>query len=280
LAAVKHGFIYQGQWSQWQKQPRGTPARDLSPWRFITFLANHDQVSNSLRGLRVHQLTSPGRYRTLTALLLLGPGTPMLFQGQEFGATTPFLFFADHNPELAPLVFAGRKEFLSQFPSISTAAAQSAVDDPALLATFERCKLDLSERDRNAPTYRLHKDLLRLRREEPALVPRDRAWFDGAVLSEQALVIRYFADEPRDERVLLINLAPDLRLSPLPEPLLAPPRDMRWTVRWSSEDIRYGGCGTPALVTDANWRLLGEAALWLAPEKDTEKDSKKENQNG
>jgi hypothetical protein len=55
---------------------------------------------------------------------------------------------------------------------------------------------------------------------------------------------------------------------------------MRWTLRWSSEDICYGGCGTPALLTDSNWRLLGEAALWLAPEKDTDKDNKKENQNG
>jgi maltooligosyltrehalose trehalohydrolase len=268
LAAAKHGFIYQGQWSQWQDQPRGTPARGVPPWAFITFLENHDQVSNSLRGLRVHQLTSPGRYRALTALLLLGPGTPLLFQGQEFGATTPFLFFADHHAELAPLVHAGRKEFLSQFPSISTTAAQQLVDDPASAATYERCKLDLTERERNAPAYRLHKDLLRLRREEPALAPRDAPWFDGAVLSDQALVIRYFAENDADERLLMVNLGAELRLSPLPEPLLAPPPGMRWKARWSSEDAKYNGCETPELTTDANWRMLGEAALWLGPEKE------------
>ena len=68
---------------------RGTPALDLPPAAFVTFIQNHDQVANSGRGLRCHQLTSPGRYRAMTALLLLLPGTPMLFQGQEFAASTP-----------------------------------------------------------------------------------------------------------------------------------------------------------------------------------------------
>ena len=146
------------------------------------------------------------------------------------------------------------------------------INDPAQLATFNRSKLDLSERERNAPAYRLHQDLLRLRREEPALSPRDAPWFDGAALSDHALVIRYFAENELDERLLMVNLGVDLPLSPLPEPLLAPPLGMHWTIRWSSEDVDYGGCGTPDLTTDSTWRLLGEAALWLAPVKD--------NQNG
>jgi maltooligosyltrehalose trehalohydrolase len=270
LAAARHGFLYQGQWSQWQEQRRGTPARDLPPWAFITFLENHDQVSNSLRGLRAHQLTSPGRHRALTALLLLGPSTPLLFQGQEFGATTPFMFFADHHQELAPLVHKGRKEFLSQFPSIDVESSKRVIDDPALETTFQRCILDLSERERNAPVYRLHKDLLKLRREEPALRPRDRPWFDGAVLGEQALALRYFGESENDDRLLLVNLGVDLPLCPLPEPLLAPPLGKRWTIRWSSEDIKYRGCGTPALRTDSAWRLVGEAAIWLALEEEIE----------
>src|SRR5205823_2735589 len=142
VAACKYGYLYQGQWSQWQEKHRGAPADDVRPWAFITFLENHDQVSNSLRGLRVQQLTHPGRYRAMTALLLLGPGTPMLFQGQEFGATTPFLFFADHHAGLAPQVLSGRKEFLSQFPSLATEAAQAVIDDPAKEATFRKCMLE------------------------------------------------------------------------------------------------------------------------------------------
>ena len=266
LAACKHGYLYQGQWSQWQKKRRGAPARDVPPWAFINYLENHDQVANSLCGLRIHQLTSPGRYRALTALLLLGPGTPMLFQGQEFGASNPFLFFADHHAELAPLVHNGRKKFLSQFPSIAVPDAQAQIPDPASEATFQRCQLDFGERKTNEPIYRMHKELLRLRREEAALVPRDVPWFDGTVLSQHAFALRYFGEREADERLLLVNLGCDLKLGILPEPLLAAPLGMQWTIRWSSENVAYGGCGTPELVMDENWKILGETALWLAPE--------------
>jgi maltooligosyltrehalose trehalohydrolase len=270
LAASKFGYLYQGQWSKWQRKRRGTPARDIPPWAFVTFLENHDQVSNSLHGFRLQQLSHPGRYRALTALLLLGPATPLLFQGQEFGATTPFLFFADHHKELAPLVLKGRKEFLKQFPSLAAQASRREIDDPALEETFAKCRLDFGERERCAATYQLHKDLLKLRREEPALRPRDARWFDGATLSEHAFVLRYFGETDRDDRLLLVNLGADQRLCPLPEPLLAVPRAMRWTLRWSSEDISYGGSGTPAFTSDDCWMLLGEAAQWLAPQEVTD----------
>ncbi|MGH7959813.1 MAG: malto-oligosyltrehalose trehalohydrolase, partial [Opitutaceae bacterium] len=100
ISAVKYGFLYQGSLYRWQRLRRGTPAFDLKPLNFVQFLQNHDQVANSLRGVRLHQVTSPGRNRALTALLLLSPQIPLLFQGQEFGASAPFLYFADHNPEL------------------------------------------------------------------------------------------------------------------------------------------------------------------------------------
>jgi len=265
LSAVKYGYLYQGQWSQWQEKRRGTPARDVPPWAFVTFLENNDQVSNSLDGRRVHQLTHPGRYRAMTALLLLGPGTPMLFQGQEFGASSPFLFFADHHAELAPLVHKGRREFLSQFPSLADELSQAAISDPADEASFRRSCLDLSERERNEPIYRLHKDLLRLRREESVLKPRDQRWYDGAVIGGgHLLALRYFADDERDDRLLLVNIGADIPLSPLAEPLLAAAEGMHWTIRWSSEDVIYGGAGTPDLAVSGEWRPLGEAALWLA----------------
>jgi maltooligosyltrehalose trehalohydrolase len=101
LSAAKWGFLYQGQRYAWQDQPRGTPTFDLPRHRFVAFLQNHDQVANSARGCRGHELTTPGRWRALTALLLLAPHTPMLFQGQEWGTSSPFVYFADHVPELA-----------------------------------------------------------------------------------------------------------------------------------------------------------------------------------
>ena len=116
ISAAKYGYLYQGQWYSWQDARRGRPGLDLPRSTYIDFLQNHDQIANSGRGLRAHQLASPARYRALTALTLLMPGTPMLFQGQEFAASSPFLFFADHVPELAALVREGRSTFLHQFP--------------------------------------------------------------------------------------------------------------------------------------------------------------------
>jgi maltooligosyltrehalose trehalohydrolase len=264
VSAIKHGFLYQGQRYKWQRQRRGTPALDLEPARLITFIQNHDQVANTVRGERCHQLTSPGRYRAMTALMLLAPGTPMLFQGQEFAASAPFAYFADHEPDLARLVRAGRAEFLEQFRSYATQEIQSILPDPADPATFERCKLDFAERERHAGIYAMHVDLLKLRREDPAFSAQRRRGVDGAVLADEAFVLRYFTDGGGD-RLLIVNFGGDLHLDPAPEPLLAPPADRRWDVLWSSEDARYGGSGTPALDSEDNWRLPGHAAVALAP---------------
>jgi maltooligosyltrehalose trehalohydrolase len=266
ISAAKYGYLYQGQWYRWQRKRRGTPGLRLPPSAFVNFLQNHDQVANSGLGLRCHLLTSPGRYRALTALLLLTPGTPMLFQGQEFAATAPFHYFADQKPELAELVRRGRAESLNQFRSLALPETQALLAEPADPHTFARCKLDLSERERHAGPYALHRDLLRLRREDPIFhSPRPRG-VDGAVLGAHAFVLRFFGNEEEGDRLLLVNLGRDLHLDPAPEPLLAPPDGGRWQVRWSSEDPRYGGGGTAPPDTEAGWRLPGEAALVLVAE--------------
>lgn len=269
ISATKWGYLYQGQWYGWQKKPRGTPAFRLRPEQFVNYLQNHDQVANSLRGLRLHQFTSPGRFKALTALLLLGPATPMLFQGQEFAASSPFLYFADHTPELGALVAKGRREFLNQFETIACPGSDAYIAHPGARETFERSKLDPSERQTHAPMYQLHRDLLQLRREDPVFSnPQPRA-VDGAVLGAEAFVLRFFSDSQRD-RLLLVNLGVDLNLSPAPEPLLAPIEGSSWKVVWSSEDPRYGGCGTPPLDMNGNWRILGNAAVVLAPKNAAE----------
>jgi maltooligosyltrehalose trehalohydrolase len=265
ISAIKWGFLFQGQRYSWQKKRRGTPSFDLRPEQLVTFLENHDQVANSGKGLRTHLLTSPGRYKALTALLLLAPGTPMLFQGQEFAASAPFLFFADHNPELARLVAKGRKEFLTQFPSLALPASQATLPDPHDPRTFEACRLNFNERELHREIYQLYKDLLRLRRSDPAFRAQQPHGVDGAVLGSSAFVLRYFAADQAD-RILIVNLGRDLHLDPAPEPLLAPPVQSLWKTLWSSEDLCYGGCGVPPLETDENWRIPGESATVLAPE--------------
>ena len=221
LSVIKRGFVFQGQRHDWQKKPRGTVVRDEPAHAFVFYLQNHDQVANHLRGDRIHAMVPPARYRALVALALLAPETPMLFMGQEFGASTPFLFFADHHSDLAAKVYEGRKKFLTEFPEYATPEAQKAVPDPADDSTFERSRLDLSERTRHAAIYRLHQDLLRLRREDQVLGRQDRWALDGAVLGTQALVLRYGAPMD-DDRLLVVNLGADLHFVPAPEPLLAP----------------------------------------------------------
>jgi len=228
------------------------------------YIQNHGQVANSVTGARMHQIASPARVRALTALTLLMPGTPMLFQGQEFAASSPFLYFADHEPELAQAVKRGRAEFLTQFPSARSYEATASLDDPADRRTFERCVLDLAERQTNAHVYSMHRDLLALRRDTPVFQAQRRGVVDGAVLGDRSLALRYLAGGT-DDRLLIVNLGADLDAASLAEPLVAPPRRCDWCVEWSSEDPKYGGVGTPELWPEDRWHIPGESAIVLKP---------------
>jgi maltooligosyltrehalose trehalohydrolase len=265
VSTTKWCYLYQGQYYDWHKVRRGGPTFGLPPSTFVNYLQNHDQISNTGRGERIHQLTSPGRHRALTALLLLGPGTPLLFQGQEFSASAPWYFFADHNPDLAKLVVKGRHEFLQQFPSVRDPEMQPCLPIPHDPEAFAKCKLDFSERKRHATAYAMHCDLLRLRREDPVFRAQRPGGVDGAVLSEQAFVLRFFGQQDGD-RLMLVNLGRDLDLMPAPEPLLAPPAENQWRFLWSSEQPRYGGSGVLSLNPDEPLRLQGESALVLTSE--------------
>jgi maltooligosyltrehalose trehalohydrolase len=125
-------------------------------------------------------------------------------------------------------------------------------------------ELDFSERESHAEAYALHRDLLKLRREDPAFRAQRPGGVDGAVLSPKAFVLRFF-EVAGDDRLLLVNFGSDVYLDPAPEPLLAPHENGEWVVFWSSEDLRYGGSGTPPLDTAENWLIPGEAAVVLVP---------------
>ena len=261
VSALKRGFLYQGQRYAWQSKRRGAPAFDLEPAAFVNYIQNHDQVANSAKGLRIHQVASAGRLRTLTAVLLLAPQTPMLFQGQEFASSSPFLFFADHEPALARLVRKGRTDFLMQFPGI--AASREALDDPADPATFERCKLDPAEREANGHWLALHRDLIAMRRDDPVFSAPRLGGLDGAVIGEQAFALRFVTQG--GDRLVLANLGADLALPDIADPLVAPPEGHEWRLAWSSEDPRYGGAGTGEVEGTRGWRIPGEAAIVMTP---------------
>jgi maltooligosyltrehalose trehalohydrolase len=265
ISAAKYGYLFQGQWYGWQQKARGTPAFGVPPAAFVTYLQNHDQIANSACGRRGHEVTSAGKWRAMTALMLLAPGTPMLFQGQEFSATAPFLYFADFDDALNAAVRKGRAEFLTQFPSVKDYVKHASLADPSDPATFHRCKLNFEERETNAAAYRLHQDLLRLRRETAAFSGQRPSALDGAVLSPFAFVLRFFDSPAGDDRILVVNLGPDVRRPSFAEPLLAPPQERSWHVEWSSEDPRYGGCGTPDVQPGGPWHIPAECALVFAP---------------
>jgi maltooligosyltrehalose trehalohydrolase len=204
----------------------------------------------------------------MTALFLLSPWTPLLFQGQEFGATTPFLYFSDASGDLRKAIQKGRFEFLAQFPSAASAETQAHIPLPSERETFTRCKLDFRERESYRHIYDLHRDLLRLRRDDPRFREQAAGGIDGAVLGESSFVLRYFNAE-HDDRLLIVNLGGRSTLGPRPEPLLAPPLGFEWKILWTSESIRYGGPGPSEVVTDRRWILPAECAVALRPERET-----------
>ena len=278
LSSAKWGYLYQGQRYKWQKRRRGTTALDMPPTAFVHFLQNHDQIANGYRGFRLGRLTSPAMLRAMTAYWLLMPQTPMLFQGQEFGSSSTFHYFADHNPELNKLIAEGRAKELGQFPSGAVPEMKEYLVDPGARSTFESSKIDLSEKDApvHAELFKLHKDLLKLRKKTPvfARVQR-RGDLDGAVLRQDAFILRYFATPgPQtgfetasvDDRLVVVNLGNDLPMDPCPEPLLAPPPGHRWGLVLSSEEPEYGGTGTPPPDTEKEgWLLHGRCTMVLKP---------------
>jgi maltooligosyltrehalose trehalohydrolase len=261
ISCARWGYLYQGQYYSWQKKNRGTSALDLLPHTFVSYLENHDQVANSPFGRRLHQLAAPAQYRAMTAWLLLGPATPMLFQGQEFASSKPFLYFADHHGDLGESVRKGRIEFLAQFPSLTDERVVERLPAPGDEETFAACTLDFGERERHRAAYALHTDLLQLRRTDPVLARAGCHRPEGAVIGPGAFLLRYL-DAEHGDRLLLLNLDCDLDFTPAREPLIAPPSGSRWVLAWSSESPQYGGQGTPPLSKEA-WVVPGGCALFF-----------------
>lgn len=265
ISNLKYGFLYQGQYYSWQKKSRGSPTYGINAKAFIHYLQNHDQIANGGRGKRLHQLTSPALIRNLTCILLLGPQTPLIFQGQEFNASSPFLYFADNPEKLAAAVAKGRNEFLQQFPHLNQPEMLPYLTRPDSVATFTQCKLNFSEREKNYETYQLHKDLLQLRQSDAVFNSSNYSHIDGAVISSAVLLLRFFSRKHNDDRLLIVNFGCDYSPTPIPEPLFAPHRNHSWKLLWSSEAPEYGGHGSAAPFAQKNWEIPGISALVLAP---------------
>jgi len=163
--ALTEGFAYQGERSTYRDTSRGEPSGDLSPFAVVNFLQNHDQIGNRALGERLTVLTEPAALAAATAILLLAPAPPLLFMGEEWDATTPFLFFCDFTGTLGRAVREGRRREFARVPALAALDATAAVPDPLALETFTRSQL--GERPQATTAIRR---LLEIRQRE--IVPR------------------------------------------------------------------------------------------------------------
>ncbi len=191
LAAVLPGiFLHAGTYSSFRGTVWGAPVDPSSPdydgRSFVTFLQDHDQIGNRAAGDRIHHGLSPEAHAAAIALVLLGPGTPMLFQGEEWAASTPFAFFTDHDDELGPLVSAGRAE---EFAAMGWTGP---VPDPQDRATFVGSQLRWEERaeGEHARMLEWYRRLIALRALHGALRSGDLAATRVEVLAEETVLMR------------------------------------------------------------------------------------------
>jgi maltooligosyltrehalose trehalohydrolase len=170
--ALREVFVYDGRYSKYRDRVHGRPVEGLPAWRFVGYAQNHDQVGNRAKGERLSALTTPGRVKIAAALAMMSPFVPLIFQGEEWAASSPFLFFTDHEEELGRLVSEGRKREFAAF-----GWKPEEIPDPQDEATFARSRLRWGEisQPEHAGVLGWYRELIALRRSEPDLLSGDVA---------------------------------------------------------------------------------------------------------
>ncbi len=247
---IDEGWFYRGQHSAFAGAPRGTDPRGLARRRFIVCLQNHDQTGNRAFGDRLNIDIDPAAFRAASALLLCLPETPLLFMGQEWGASTPFLYFTDHNEELGRLVTEGRRNEFRHFARFADAEASARIPDPQARQTFLESRLRWDERDRDphAGTLRLYRALIACRRRERAL----RGDGDGCqtlALDEETLLVKRSA-APAPTMGLLVRLGEAGPVT-LAGEALASSGNRPWTPVLTTEDPEFAQDPQPPRIERA-----------------------------
>ena len=166
VKTIRDGFVFDWKYSRYRRRHYGSSSKERPGEQFVGFIQNHDQIANTSRGKRLSTLVPAGQQRVAAVLTVCSPCLPLLFMGEEYGETAPFLYFTSFDdPDLAAAVTEGRKK------ELGTHYSESDFADPQAPDTFERCKLDWSKTAifPHAEILRLYRDLITLRKRHPSL---------------------------------------------------------------------------------------------------------------
>jgi malto-oligosyltrehalose trehalohydrolase len=242
--ALAEGFAFQGECMPYRGSGRGESSRHLPPSAFVSFLQNHDQVGNRALGERLTALADPAAVRAVTSLYLLLPQIPMLFMGEEWGCSQPFLFFCDFGAELAAAVTHGRRQEFARFHAFADDSARDRIPDPQADQTFQRSKLDWAELavPRAAATLDWYQQLLAVRRRHIVpLLPELGQAGEFETLGDAAVRVHWRSDGG-SQLLLMANLKSARAELPVPPAgmllwqqghIEAGGHFGPWSVRWS-----------------------------------------------
>ena len=244
---IRQGWLYTGQRSKRTDSTRGTDPSQLPMRCSVVCLQNHDQIGNRACGDRLHHRIDAAGWRAASVLLLTSPMTPLLFMGQEWAASTPFLYFTDLADELGRAVTEGRRREFCNFPDFVDDKAAGGIPDPQDSATYARSKLRWDERDSepHARHLALYSELLRLRAEHPTLQASDcrsgKAWAAG----DDAIVIRRSSDAETFVIVIRLRESGDVDYR------ASMGSAQRFDPVLSTEDPRFSADPMPTVIRDA-----------------------------
>lgn len=247
---IRQGWFFTGQKSVFRKRPQGTSTEGIPPQKFIHCIQNHDQVGNRAMGDRLHFEVDMTSFRAASALLLLSPATPLIFMGQEWGASTPFCYFTDHPDGLGKAVTKGRREEFRHFKAFSGPDAIQTIPDPQATSTFIDSKLNWEERSQqpHAKILSLYRDLINLRKTEPALQEKLKSSLKIETVGENILAIKRQAVD-KTSLLMITCLKGQERIIIGNHPVTQPPPGKQWDLLWTTEDIHYTDTPSGPLMT-------------------------------
>lgn len=215
--ALRQAYVYDGQYSEYRGRPFGRTPKNVAPSQLVVFSQNHDQTGNRAHGDRLVHILDEPRSKAIAALVLLSPFVPLLFQGEEWGASSPFLYFSDHESKLGKQIAEGRRRDFEKF-----GWAGSDIPDPQARDTFEKSQLHWSELEEPR-----HGDILTWYRALIALRP----CFQKAAPEVHFDEIRRWLTMRRGDWLVALNLADQTQRVPLPE--------AEWQLRLASAEASH-----------------------------------------